>query len=67
MSPTATTAISAQAASMPTSTGDQGRNPAGPLPLDRRHRGGRRLPRLRRSGLYHGPGPGRGRRPGDDV
>jgi short chain dehydrogenase len=46
---------------------DQGRNAAGPLRLDRRHRGRRRLPRLRRSGLHHGPGPGRRRRPGDDV
>jgi len=67
MSPTATTAISAPVASMPTSTGDQGRNAAGPLRLDRRHRGRRRLPRLRRGGLHYGPGSGRRRRPGDDV
>ena len=46
---------------------DQGRDAAGPLRLRGRDRRGRRLPRLRRGGLHHRPGPGRRRRPGHDV
>ena len=46
---------------------DHGAHAARPVRDDRGDRPGRRVPRLRRRRLHHGPGAGRRWRPGDDV